>query len=106
MRTALFGLLTALAWGAACAASGNCAQLSTLRLPHTRITLAESVPAGAFAPAKPFSLAGPAQQPSYKALPAFCRASRQFHLCARPPNIHASDEPIVAVPYGSASFGP
>jgi hypothetical protein len=31
-------------------------------------------------------------------LPAFCRASRQFHLWARPPSMHASDEPMVAVP--------
>ncbi|MGB6452767.1 MAG: tannase/feruloyl esterase family alpha/beta hydrolase [Steroidobacteraceae bacterium] len=77
MRTALFGLLTALAWGAASAASGDCARLSTLTLPHTRITLAEIVPAGAFAPAKPFSLAGPAQQPSYQGLPAFCRVAVQ-----------------------------
>ncbi len=39
-------------------------------------------------------------------LPAFSRAWRQFHLCARPASMQASDEPIVAVPYGSTSFGP
>jgi hypothetical protein len=31
-------------------------------------------------------------------LPAFFRASRQFHLWASPPSVQASDEPIVAVP--------
>ena len=39
-------------------------------------------------------------------LPAFSRAWRQFHLCARPASMQASDEPTVAVPYGSTSFGP
>ncbi len=56
---------------------GNCGRLAMLRLPHTRITLAEIVPAGAFVPAKPFSLAPPGQQPSYKGLPAFCRVAAQ-----------------------------
>ncbi len=77
MRAALLGILTTLAWGTAFAAGGNCGQLATLTLPHTRITLAEIVPAGAFTPAKPFSLVPPGQQPSYKSLPAFCRVAVQ-----------------------------
>lgn len=77
MRTVLFGLLITLAWSAASAATGNCALLSQMRLPHTQITLAEIVPAGRFVPPRPFSLAGPGRQPSYKGLPAFCRIAVQ-----------------------------
>ncbi len=77
MRTIAFGILAVLAWGTASAASDNCALLANLKLPHTAIMAAEIVPAGAFVPAKPFSLAGPAQQPSYKGLPPFCRVTAE-----------------------------
>ncbi len=77
LATACLCAMPALAWGAASAASDECVQLAKLSLPDTRITLAEIVPAGAFVPAKPFSLTAPGQQPSYKDLPAFCRVAVQ-----------------------------
>src|SRR5215469_6157658 len=57
--------------------ASDCAQLSGLKLPHTEITLAESVAAGAF---KPPGGAGQSSAPgapptSYTHLPAFCRVA-------------------------------
>ena len=54
-------------------AAGSCADLAKLVLPHATVTLARSIPAGSFSPEKPFSLAPPGAQPSYRGLPAFCR---------------------------------
>lgn len=56
------------------AAATTCESLSSLKLPNTTITLAQSVSAGAFTPAKPFSLPVP-PVPAYKELPAFCRVA-------------------------------
>ncbi|MGH8261160.1 MAG: tannase/feruloyl esterase family alpha/beta hydrolase [Steroidobacteraceae bacterium] len=54
-------------------AAADCAALAKIALPHATITLAREVPAGAFRPARPFSLGGPG--PSYGRLPAFCRVA-------------------------------
>jgi feruloyl esterase len=55
-------------------AAQSCESLASLRLPNTIITLARSVPAGAFKPEKPLTLPGrPA--PAYDQLPAFCRVA-------------------------------
>ncbi|HTV50360.1 MAG TPA: tannase/feruloyl esterase family alpha/beta hydrolase [Steroidobacteraceae bacterium] len=74
MRWILLGLLV-LGCGTA-GAQGRCQALAHARLPQTTITLAQLVPAGGFQPPHPFSLAGP-QQPSYAALPAFCRIAAE-----------------------------
>jgi feruloyl esterase len=50
-------------------AAATCADLKSLALPHTTITMAESVAAGAFPP-QPGGRGGPQQ---YADLPAFCR---------------------------------
>ena len=51
--------------------ANTCENLSTLALPNTTITRAETVAAGAFTlPSAP-----PAQQAAFKRLPAFCRAA-------------------------------
>jgi feruloyl esterase len=73
MRVLLFGLLVWLASGAAPAAAADCEALAKLSLPHTTVTLAETVRAGAFRPAKPFAVPGP--PPHYERLPAFCRVA-------------------------------
>ena len=50
----------------------SCESLMQLALPNTKITLAQSVPAGAFTPPPiPNSMPGP--PPSYKDVPAFCQ---------------------------------
>jgi hypothetical protein len=54
------------------AAQQPCESLAKLALPDTKITLAQSVPAGAFIPPpSPFPM--PGTPPNYKDLPAFCR---------------------------------
>jgi len=73
MRQLMFSIAALLAAGSASAGVG-CESLARLTLPHTTITLAQSVAPGAFAPAKPFSLAPPGPGP-YKDLPAFCRVA-------------------------------
>src|SRR5690606_15731171 len=51
----------------------ECEELSSLELPHTQITLAQSVAAGAFAPPAGAG-GGPGAPPAaYSHLPAFCR---------------------------------
>src|SRR5262245_23178104 len=52
--------------------AASCESLAGLKLPNMTITLASSVAAGAFTPAKPPGLPIPA---SYKNLPAFCRVA-------------------------------
>jgi len=63
-------------------AAASCADLAKLVLPHTTITLARSVAAGGFSPERPFSLIPPGAQPSYQALPAFCRIGAQVRPVA------------------------
>jgi feruloyl esterase len=53
------------------ASAGTCEDLATLVLPHTRIILARSEPAGTFTPPKPIQLPGP----PLANLPAFCRVA-------------------------------
>ena len=55
-------------------AAQSCDSLASLRLPHTTITLAALVPAGAFTPEKPFSEPG-VPPGRYNRLPAFCRVA-------------------------------
>ena len=56
--------------------AAECAQLSSLRLAHTEITLAESVPAGAFKPPAGMGAGAPGAPPvSYAHLPPFCRVA-------------------------------
>jgi Tannase and feruloyl esterase len=55
-------------------AAAACESLGSLSLPNTTITLARSVAAGAFAPAKPPSLPIPPAV-AYKDLPTFCRVA-------------------------------
>jgi len=62
----LFGLL---AFGSGRAAAQSCEKLKDLKLPNTTVTSAQSVAAGAFAPAT-----GQAW-PIYKELPEFCRVT-------------------------------
>ena len=62
-------LLAAVISGQAVIASGTCAELARLALPHAAITLAETVDAGKFAPPE----GGGAQ--AFRSLPAFCRVA-------------------------------
>jgi feruloyl esterase len=56
--------------------AAECAQLSTLKLAHTQITLAQSVPAGALELPPGAGGAGPGAPPvDYTHLPAFCRVA-------------------------------
>jgi feruloyl esterase len=57
---------------ATAAAQRSCESLAQLALPDTRITLAQSVPAGAFSP-PPVPNPMPGMTASYKDVPAFCR---------------------------------
>ncbi len=58
------------------ARAAECAQLAHLKLPHTEITLAASVAAGAFKPAVAPNAAGPrAAADAYARLPPFCRVA-------------------------------
>ena len=52
-------------------AAGTCESLSSLRLPDTKITLAQTVAAGAFT--APNGRGGRGSTNPYEALPAFCR---------------------------------
>ncbi len=61
----IFGPLTS-------AAQKSCESLADLALPNTKITLAQSVPAGAYTP-PPAPNSMPDRAASYKDLPAFCR---------------------------------
>jgi feruloyl esterase len=54
------------------AAQSSCESLSQLTLANTKITLAQTVAAGAFTP-PPAPAGMPSPQASYKDLPAFCR---------------------------------
>jgi feruloyl esterase len=55
------------------AAAASCDSLAALALPHTTITLTQSVAAGAFTP--PGGAATPAAAAALQALPAFCRVA-------------------------------
>jgi len=56
------------------ARAGDCAQLASLKLAHTEITVAEAVAAGAFKAPAGGGGAGPGGPPAaYSQLPAFCR---------------------------------
>ena len=55
------------------ARAADCAQLAGLKLPHTEITLAESIAAGAFKPPAGAGLGRPPD--AYAHLPAFCRVA-------------------------------
>lgn len=69
-----FGLATALLAHGGVARAGDCAALAQLQLPHTTITVAETVAAGAFKPpAGAGAPGGPAT--NYSKLPAFCRVA-------------------------------
>ncbi|HMD99354.1 MAG TPA: tannase/feruloyl esterase family alpha/beta hydrolase [Terriglobia bacterium] len=76
-RTSVFSFLTALTLSGFFnprpgAAQQPCESLAKLSLPDTKITLAQSVAAGAFIP-PPSPFPTPGGPPSYKDLPAFCR---------------------------------
>jgi Tannase and feruloyl esterase len=64
------GLFFGLAWSAP-AAVADCASLAELKLPHTAVTLAQTVAAGSFVP--PDSKPNPRSAERFKRLPAFCR---------------------------------
>ena len=69
-----FIVLLAVAATAPAILADQCETLSTLALPETTITRAETVEAGSFTlPAAP-----PAQQASFKRLPAFCRVAAEL----------------------------
>src|SRR5579859_6755876 len=56
--------------------AADCAQLTGLKLPHTEITLAETVAAGAFKQPPGAGAGGPPAPPdAYAHLPAFCRVA-------------------------------
>jgi hypothetical protein len=56
--------------------AADCAQLAGLELPHTEITLAETVAAGAFKPPGGAGLGAPGGPPAgYSRLPEFCRVA-------------------------------
>jgi hypothetical protein len=56
--------------------AADCAQLAGLKLPHTEITLAESVAAGAFKPPGSAAAGNPFEAPGgYSRLPPFCRVA-------------------------------
>ena len=56
--------------------AAECAQLSSLELPHTEITLAESVASGAFKPPAGIGAGAPGTPPApYAHLPPFCRVA-------------------------------
>src|SRR6185503_13855781 len=56
--------------------AAECAQLSSLKLAHTEITLAENVAAGAFKPPGGAGAGAPGAPPdSYAHLPPFCRVA-------------------------------
>jgi feruloyl esterase len=57
----------------ACAAGVSCEELARVAIPHTEITLAQSVPAGQFVP--PEGQGGRGPNPIFKTLPAFCRVA-------------------------------
>jgi hypothetical protein len=62
------------ALGASNAHAAGCEQLSGLKLPHTEITVAQTVAAGAFTPPAGAGAGGPGAPPAaYSRLPAFCR---------------------------------
>lgn len=77
-RFLIYVALCAMLIGAFCppcvaAEQASCDSLAKLALPNTKITLAQSVPAGAFvAPAPSFPIRTP---PSYRDVPAFCRVT-------------------------------
>jgi hypothetical protein len=65
------GLAAACALAAGTAEAADCAALATLKLPHTTLTAAENVAAGAFRQPG----AGAMPTGNYAALPAFCRVA-------------------------------
>ena len=68
--------LALISWQARAVHAGDCAQLASLKLAHTEITLAEAVAAGAFKPPAGAGAAGPGAPPgAYAQLPAFCRVA-------------------------------
>ena len=74
-RTGLL-LATAIAGHMPAAHALECARLAELKLPHTEITLAQEVAAGAFQPPKGIGALGPPLPPdAYAHLPAFCRVA-------------------------------
>ena len=58
---------------AAASASATCESIAALSLPHAKITTAQQIAAGAFAPPGPSGPAGPAAV--FARLPAFCRVA-------------------------------
>jgi feruloyl esterase len=73
---ALAGLAIAMGLRVVSANSASCEQLSSLKLPHTEITLAQSVATGAFKPPAGSGASGPPVPPgAYSRLPAFCRVA-------------------------------
>jgi feruloyl esterase len=73
---ALVCLAHAMALHTAASSAAECEQLAGLKLPHTEVTLAQSVSAGAFKPPEGAGAGGPPAPPgSYSKLPAFCRVA-------------------------------
>jgi feruloyl esterase len=72
IRSFVFLILCAITSTALNAAAKECQKLADLKLPNTTITLAELVPAGAFAPAQRVPIGPPV---NFKSLPAFCRVA-------------------------------
>ncbi|MBI3491841.1 MAG: tannase/feruloyl esterase family alpha/beta hydrolase, partial [Acidobacteria bacterium] len=75
-------LLAAMIGGRALTAAATCESLASMTLPHTTITLARVVEAGAFAPPVPAGAtapsgvqAPPAASQAFRDLPAFCRVA-------------------------------
>ena len=66
-------VLVTLLTPAAFAAATPCEDLGKLAFPHTKITLAQTVPAGTFTP--PAQANGKGPDPVFKTLPAFCRVT-------------------------------
>lgn len=73
LRARTFLFLITLAVALCPAWAEDCRDLTALKLPHTTITLAEEVEAGAFTPPGPSMPMG--MRAGYKSLPAFCRVA-------------------------------
>ena len=71
LLTGLWAVLLVLANGQTLYGAASCESLSSLRMPNTTITSAETVPAGAFTPPG----AGAAGAQGFSNLPAFCRVT-------------------------------
>ena len=73
---AILGFLIAMCISPRASAAVECESLASLKLPHTQITRAQTVPAGKFSgtPSGLLAPGAPANRP-YSLLPAFCRVA-------------------------------